>query len=159
MRCDEDMFVQMYEGVYRELFRYAFCVLGHHQDAEDAVSEAVTSAYANIRKLRKPEAFKSWIFTILANICRKRRKSMTREVHSQEETAWQVLSSREVDHAEALDVRRAFGILSEDEKEIIGLSVFGGYSSREIGHMLGQNANTVRSRRSRALKKLEVMLR
>lgn len=159
MRCDEEMFVQMYEGVYRELFRYAFCVLGQHQDAEDAVSEAVMSAYANIRKLRKPEAFKGWMFTILANVCKKRRKSMAREVHGREESGWQALSSREVDHAEALDVRRAFDILSEEEKEIIGLSVFGGYSSREIGDMLDQNASTVRSRRSRALKKMEVMLR
>ena len=34
-----------------------------------------------------------------------------------------------------------------------------GYSSREIGRMLDQSDNTIRSRRSRALKKMEVMLR
>ena len=58
-----------------------------------------------------------------------------------------------------LDVRRAFAVLTDEEQEIIGLSVFGGYSSREIGRMLDQSDNTIRSRRSRALKKMEVMLR
>lgn len=65
----------------------------------------------------------------------------------------------EMDHAVALDVRRAFAVLTDEEQEIIGLSVFGGYSSREIGRMLDQSDNTIRSRRSRALKKMEVMLR
>ena len=64
-----------------------------------------------------------------------------------------------MDHAAALDVRRAFAVLTDEEQEIIGLSVFGGYSSREIGRMLDQSDNTIRSRRSRALKKMEVMLR
>nr|WP_296267398.1 RNA polymerase sigma factor [uncultured Merdimonas sp.] len=158
MRCDEATFAQMYESVFPDLYRYAFCILGHPQDAEDAVSEAVMTAYGNIRKLRKPGSFKSWIFTILANICKKRRRTMGREIHSQEDAAAE-LPDQEVDHAEALDVRRAFGVLTDEEKEIIGLSVFGGYNSREIGQMLGQNANTVRSRRSRALRKMEAMLR
>ena len=64
-----------------------------------------------------------------------------------------------MDHAAVLDVRRAFAVLTDEEQEIIGLSVFGGYSSREIGRMLDQSDNTIRSRRSRALKKMEVMLR
>ena len=79
MKCDEEMFAKLYESVFPDLYRYALCILGHPQDAEDAVSEAVTAAYVNIRKLRKREAFKSWIFTILANVCRKRLRTEARE--------------------------------------------------------------------------------
>lgn len=159
MKCDEDMFVQMYEGVYKDLFRYALCVLGHVQEAEDAVSEAVIAAYGNIHKLRKPEAFKSWIFTILSNICRKRLKKMAKEAPDQDENIWGSLKTEETDRAAIMDVRNAFYILTEDEQEIVGLSVFGGYNSREIGKILGQNPSTVRSRRSRALKKMELVLK
>ena len=54
-----------------------------------------------------------------------------------------------------MDVRKAFFVLTQEEQEIIALSVFGGYNSKEIGSALNLNANTVRSKRSRALEKME----
>ena len=56
-----------------------------------------------------------------------------------------------------------FKILSNVCKQIIALSVFGGYNSKEIGKILAEqgkpmNANTVRSKRSRALEKLGKIL-
>ena len=58
----------------------------------------------------------------------------------------------------SLDVRRAFAVLSEEEQMIVGLSVFGGYQSKEIGEMLKLKSGTVRSKRSRALSKMSVIL-
>ena len=156
---DTEAFAALYEEVYRDLYRMALYTLKNPQDAEDAVSEAVTAAYVNIRKLRKREAFKSWIFTILANVCRKRLRAEARERKKAEGRERECVPFEEMDHAAVLDVRRAFAVLTDEEQEIIGLSVFGGYSSREIGRMLDQSDNTIRSRRSRALKKMEVMLR
>lgn len=59
----------------------------------------------------------------------------------------------------AVDVRKAFFLLEEEEQTIVGLSVFGGYNSKEIGDALKMNPNTVRSKRSRALQKMECVLR
>lgn len=74
MRCDAKTFAQMYETVYVDLYRFALCMMQNQQEAEDAVSEAVVAAYENIGKLKKPDAFRSWIFTIVSNICKKRLK-------------------------------------------------------------------------------------
>ena len=49
--------------------------------------------------------------------------------------------------------------MEEEEQTIVGLSVFGGYNSKEIGDALKMNPNTVRSKRSRALQKMECVLR
>ena len=68
---DAIAFKELYKTVYQDLYRFALCMMHHPQDAEDAVSEAVLSAYENIHKLRKEEAFRSWIFQILANVCRR----------------------------------------------------------------------------------------
>lgn len=57
MKCDARKFAQMYEDVYTDLYRFALCLMKNQQEAEDSVSEAVISAYENIRKLRKEEAF------------------------------------------------------------------------------------------------------
>ena len=70
MKCDAKAFAKMYETVYRDLYRFALCTMKNSHDAEDAVSEAVMNAYEHIASLRSEESFRSWIFTILVNVCR-----------------------------------------------------------------------------------------
>lgn len=154
---DAAAFTELYKGVYKDLYRFALCTMRHPQDAEDAVSEAVLSAYENVHKLRSDSAFRSWIFTILANVCKKRLLEKAR-------TQTEVLeegSENEMEDATGLraEVRDAFFVLSEEERLIVSLSVFGGYNSTEIGTMLKMNSNTVRSRRSRALEKMSLILK
>mgnify|MGYP002235321995 CR=1 FL=1 len=56
-------FQKLYEaGLSKTSNRYALCLMRDPHEAEDAVSAAVLSAYEHIHKLRKEEAFKSWIF-------------------------------------------------------------------------------------------------
>lgn len=159
MKCDAKTFAQMYETVYMDLYRFALCMMKNRQEAEDAVSEAVVAAYENIRKLRSEEAFRNWIFTILSNVCRKKLKKAAKEQAHSPEDAISKIPSQEMDLGIAVDVRKAFFLLEEEEQVIVGLSVFGGYNSREIGKVLKMNPNTVRSKRSRALQKMECVLR
>ena len=158
MRCNAETFAQMYEAVYMDLYRFAVCIMRNRQEAEDAVSEAVVAAYENIGKLRSRDAFKNWIFTILANICRKKIKKASRKMEQSGE-AFTLFASEEPDYSEMIDVRQAFFIVSDEEQEIVGLSVFAGYNSQEIAQMLRMNPNTVRSKRSRALQKMECILK
>lgn len=156
MICSVKKFSEMYETVYRDLYRYALCLMKNPQEAEDAVSEAVIAAYENIHKLKKEEAFKSWIFTILTNKCKKRLKKALKETPGREEELPEQATVPDYDLA--IDVKKAFFVLSKEEQILVGLSVFGGYCSQEIGEMMRLNPNTVRSKRSRALKKMECVL-
>lgn len=160
MRCDSRKFAQLYEEIYKDLYRFSLCRMKNTQDAEDAVSEAVLKAYENIRKLRNEEAFKSWMFTILLNTCRKKLKesgNRQKKENTESENLVEV-PAENLDYGLALDVRKAFFVLSEEEQEIVALSVFGGYNSKEIGKQMGLNPNTVRSKRSRALEKMQCIL-
>ena len=145
MICSVKRFSEMYETVYRDLYHYALCLMKNPQEAEDAVSEAVVAAYENIHKLKKEEAFRSWIL----------KKALKEEPGREEELPEQPVVP---DYDLAMDVRKAFFVLSEEEQILVGLSVFGGYCSQEIGEMMRLNPNTVRSKRSRALKKMECVL-
>lgn len=159
MRCDAHTFAQMYETVYIDLYRFALCLMKNKQDAEDAVSEAVLKAYENIRSLKDEKAFKSWIFTITANTCKGRLKDAAKRKGESLEELSVNIPSEEIDYGMSMDVRKAFKVLNEEEQTIIGLSVFGGYNSKEIGRMLGLKDNTVRSKKVRALEKMEVVLK
>lgn len=158
MKCDANTFAQMYETVYRDLYRFALCMTRHPQDAEDVVSESVIAAYENIGKLRNKDAFRNWIFTITANKCKKKQLELSKKSSASEEEIDQC-QQVENDYGLAMDVRKAFFILTEEEQLIVGLSVIGGYNSKEIGKMLSLNAGTVRSKRSRALDKMECLLK
>lgn len=55
---------------------------------------------------------------------------------------------------ECIQVRKLFFELADEERLIISMHQFAGYTSREIAEILHMNENTVRSKESRALKKM-----
>lgn len=63
-------------------------------------------------------------------------------------------ASQRMDEAESAVIRSMFFSLPAEERLIIALHLFGGYSSKEMARMLHMNENTLRSRQSRALKRL-----
>lgn len=151
---DAHAFAKLYESVYKDLYRFALYTLHHAQDAEDAVSETVLDAFAQIRTLRDAEAFKSWIFRILTAKCARRIRQYMQAPGELEET----LRGSEPDLIQQSDIRRALSLLPEEDRLIISMNIFAGYSSKEIGGQLNMNPATVRSRLSRALKKMETLL-
>lgn len=163
---DTKAFAVLYSRNYTEMYRFALYMLGSAHDAEDAVSETVISAYEGISRLRKAESFKSWIFTILGNRCRKILRKRSREKSADnlsEETPETEgfcgpVSDFTHTYVQHQDVRDAFAELKEEERTIVAFSVFGGYSSEEIGRMLHLSSATVRSKKSRALCKMNRML-
>lgn len=151
---DTQAFAQLYSGICGDMYRFALYLLKNSHDAEDAVSDAVTDAWAQISALRKAESFRGWIFRILSNKCRRRLKEYTdRAVPLPEDLCAQGKNTEE-----ELDVRAAFARLNEEERLILSLHIFGGYSSREIGEELQLGDSTVRSRQKRALEKMEAWL-
>lgn len=162
-RGDVDAFAALYEKIYKNLYAYALYTLKKPEDAEDVVSAAVTDAFASIGRLKKDEAFSGWMFRIVANKCNQKMREFYRQ---EEELTGEVLEAAGLpvncwDDAkeEHLEVRQTFFELSEEERKIVGLHVFFGYKTREIAVALGMNENTVRSKESRALKRMGNRLR
>lgn len=48
MKCDAAAFAGMYETIYKDLYRYALCMMRNPHDAEDVVSETVIKGYERI---------------------------------------------------------------------------------------------------------------
>lgn len=148
-----EIFAAYYERIYQDLYRFALYTLGNPQDAEDAVSEAVADAYASVGKLRNAQSFRSWMFAIVANKCRRKRKEY---INRPGELMEEIRGAEEME--ESVQVRDAFSRLSAEDRLLISMQVFGGYKSHEIGQIMDMNQNTVRSRIHRALGKMREML-
>ena len=150
---DAHSFSLLYESVYKEMYKVAFYSLGNKDDAADCVMDAVTDAFAGIKKLKDPAAFKSWIFKILsAKIAQKKKEYVNKSVNIEDisESEDEKASLLQEDHT----IRSLFFSLPEEDRTILALNIFMGYGSEEISEILGIPAGTVRSRKKRSLDKL-----
>lgn len=152
-----ERFMEQYQGVYKDLYRMAFYYLGSAADAEDAVQETALKAYEHFRKLKNPEAFRPWIFKILVNCCKRhlRKRYRPEQFLADLEGGGEAVFSYEPELSSQAEMLELLTLLSQEERFIVTLSVFGGYKGEEIARILGKNHSTIRSKYRRALKKLE----
>lgn len=151
-RGDAAAFAGLYQQIYADLYRFALYTLKNKTDAEDAVSETVVDAFASIGRLRQAEAFKGWIFRILYNKCKDKLREYAKKDAELPEDYHEVPAEEKVEDGAVMRV--LFFELGEEDRMIISMHLFAGYTSKEIAKLLGLNENTVRSKESRALKKL-----
>lgn len=163
---DAEAFGELYKDIYKQLYKFAYYMLKNAEDAEDVVSETVMDAFSSIKKLKKEESFSSWIFQILSNKCKRKMKDYYQKRNETSEEELVNLSKSdfgEVDWSlmkeEYFDVKECFSKLGEEERLIVGMHVFLGYKTKEIAEILGLNNNTVRSKESRAIQKMEKQLK
>lgn len=152
---DKNAFCQLYMAYNDKLYRYAFYKLGNPDDAKDAVSECIAQAYESIKSLKNNDAFSSWIFKIMYRSCCKIIKSQAQA--KQNDDIESSNASYEMD-IESVDLKSALSRLSQEEQDIILLSIVAGYTSKEISKLIGIKPATIRSKQARALEKMKSFL-
>ena len=140
-------------------------------DAEDAVQEAFVKAYRSLDRFREGASFRPWLFTIVANEARNRRRSAGRRerlalrAEALEPTAdGGEATGGPSPEAEALAGERrrrlasAIETLSDRDREVIACRWFAELSEAEMAVVLSCRPGTVKSRVSRALERLRAAL-
>ena len=148
-----EAFGRLYAEIASELYRFALWYLKSPHAAEDAVQEACLAAFRNIRSLKKPQAFKGWFMRILANRCKDSLAENGRLRLVGDDDPALFGAAYYADFSDG-SVERYLDRLDGTDREIVLLSVLGGYTSAEIAKSLGMKSGTVRTRLSRALHKL-----
>ena len=155
---DRDAFCDLYDLYRIRLYRYAYYRLDSAEDAEDAVSDCILSAWKQIGELRDPDAFSGWIFRILHGCCAKAIQARIRKRESETAVKENKADPASAEILDSLALREALQQLSEEDRSIVLLSTVAGFTSREIGEMTGLAPGSVRSRLSRDLKKMRSFL-
>ena len=131
------------------LYRAALAMLGDPQEAEDAVQDAfVRFLECAPDHLDSPGA---WLMRVLTNGCKSRLRLAWRRVGPLPET----LAAPGPEEREELE--ELFSLPPED-RAVIHLHYYEGYSTGEIAQMLGRRPGSVRARLSRAREKLRRLL-
>jgi RNA polymerase sigma-70 factor (ECF subfamily) len=153
--------------VHQEVaFRTAWVVSGRANDAEDATQEGFVKAFAAMSRFRAGAPFRPWLLTIVANEARNRRRSAGRREAlalrlSDEGRPGDAAPSPE--SAVLASERRAALLaaierLEDRDREIIALRYLLDLSEAETAAVLNVPIGTVKSRLSRALGRLRMLL-
>ena len=144
-------------GVYhQDMYRYAAWLSRDRTVAEDVVQESLLRAWKSLDALRDDAAAKHWLLTIVrrenARYFERRRLDT---VDVDELTPSQEALLADQPNHELDDVREAIYRLDDDYREPLVLQVLMGYSTNEIGELMGPCAGAVLTRLHRARMKLK----
>lgn len=148
-------------------FSLAYRMCGRRSTAEDVVQEAFLSLWrGGARYDRERGSVRSWVLSVVHNraidVFRRAAVHRGRDV-SDEGVAERVASSAdtpgEVQYRDdAAQVRGALQELPDEQRQVIELAYFGGFTHSEIANMLKLPAGTVKGRMRLGLTKLRVSL-
>ncbi len=161
-----DLFARLLAAHQDKLYRVAYRMAGHHEDAQDLLQDALLEAYRSFKKFQRGSYFDKWLYRIMTNtfIDRQRHKKRVGVVESLDaplpggaESAgrdipdWADEPSRRVleDKFEE-PVQKALDALPPEFRMVLILSDVEEFSYEEISEMMDTPIGTVRSRLHRA---------
>jgi RNA polymerase sigma-70 factor (ECF subfamily) len=148
-------------------YSLAFRMCGRRAAAEDIVQEAFVSLWrTNARYDSARGSVRSWVLSAVHNraIDAFRRDTLREGRNVADDSAAERLEAPERTDAEAerrdqaRAVRQAMEQLPEDQRKVIELAYFGGFTHTEIAELLSLPAGTVKGRMRLGLSKLRVTL-
>jgi len=137
----------------RKMYRMAYCMLHNSADCQDAVQDAIFSAWKNHGRLRDESSFDSWMMQILVNSCRDTLRRRKRRAEC-ELTDMHALP-------ESPDIRLYDAVRSLEERYRLPviLRYVNGYTAQEVANILRLPYRTVLSRLRTAKELLKTQLK
>ena len=136
----------------RPLFALCYSILGHAEDAEDAVQETFLRALRALPGFRGDAAFRTWLFRIGVNVCLKRKADRTPAVpwDAQPDGASPSTASPETIALRQLRLMEALRALLPRQRAVLLLKEREGWSLAEIAAAMGWKERQVRYELSKA---------
>jgi RNA polymerase sigma-70 factor (ECF subfamily) len=150
---------------HKGIYKMVYYRTQSKEDAEDLTQEIFTTAMKKIGRLKNPEKFKSWLYTIAVN--------RVKDFHRKKK--WTIFYDSDTNHIKSLPedeqtsnpskrlikkqfwqtVNACVATLPKMEKEVFMLRFMDQLTIREISEVMNKNENTVKTHLYRALKKFK----
>jgi RNA polymerase sigma-70 factor (ECF subfamily) len=167
IRGDADAFEALVREYSKTILYQARRYIRHPDEAEDAAQEAVIAMYESIHTLRKPEAFRSWMYRLVKFVCLKHIRDLSARRGGQDagdidDYADSLASDRREedpslsaeDRERSAQILRIIGTLPEKQREALVLHYYDGLSYREIAKAIGSTTSTVSTNILKAKRKI-----
>jgi RNA polymerase sigma-70 factor (ECF subfamily) len=146
-RGDHEAFEVLATSAGHRLYAVARLILPESDLAEDAVQEALVSAWQQLPSLRDPERFDAWLYRLVVNACADQGRQLRRR--SEQVRLIPLTASINDDTNSVADreqLERGFGRLKPEQRAVVVLHYYSGFSAAEIARILDIPEGTARSR-------------
>jgi RNA polymerase sigma-70 factor (ECF subfamily) len=176
--CSEAITREMNDVLSRRLLsfrRRAYRCLGNAADADDAVQDALLSAYKHLDQFKGESQMSTWLTVIVTNCARMQLRSRLRHTHvsidepigeNQEYSISEQLADRRPnpeDECQSSELRARLQELatqlSPSLRKAFELRALDGLTTSEAAHILGVPEGTVKAQLTRARAKLQRLMR
>jgi RNA polymerase sigma-70 factor (ECF subfamily) len=164
MAGDHDAFSELARVSIGRLYVVARLILRDDGRAEDATQEALVAAWRRLASLRDPDRFEAWLHRLLVNACyreaRRGRGRGSQEIHVDPLAMPEAPGATDMDLglANRDQLERGFRRLDVDQRTVLVMHYYLGFSLDEAAEVLGIPPGTVRSRLNRATKAMRAAL-
>jgi RNA polymerase sigma-70 factor (ECF subfamily) len=153
---------------YSKYISYMCATMTNRNDYEDAAQEVLIAVYKNIRALRSPHAFTSWLRKIIESVCisfnrKNDRNALSGAADIEALSGSEQLAERNEENlpeesyenvSAKLTLYNAIQQLPPSQRNVIHLHYYEGLKLREIAEELGIGPGTVASNMAKAKKNL-----
>jgi RNA polymerase sigma-70 factor (ECF subfamily) len=159
---DRDALERLVALHHRTLLALCYSILGHAEDAEDAVQETFLRALRALPGFRGDATVRTWLCRIAVNVCRNWKRDRRRDPASPGAQPWDEertspsppFSSPEALALRHLQIMEALSILRPSQRAVLLLKEREGWSMAEIAAALGWNEKRVGNELYRARRAL-----
>lgn len=146
-RGDHEAFEVLATSAGDRLYAVARLILRSTELAEDAVQEALVRAWQQLPSLRDPDRFDAWLYRLVVNACADQGRQLRRWSSEVRPLAIDTAIADDTGSvADREQLERGFIRLKPEQRAVIVLHHYSGFSAAEIARMLGIPEGTARSR-------------
>ena len=171
---DDTAFENLVKKYQKQVRALAWRKIGDFHIAEEITQDTFLKVYQNLSTLKNPNQFSGWLYVITANQCHAWLRKRRIETEPLEDTDIDMIEGTAYSKYIAAEqakvsietqrevVKKLLSKLKESDRTVITLYYFGEMTCEEISRFLGVSTSAIKSRLSRArkrLKKEEPMIR
>jgi len=146
---DSAAWAELYDHHHAQIWRYALARTGSRDTADDVAAQVFAEALSSIQRYRyKGRPILAWLYAIARNLASKHVRRARRDAPGvQVEPSGGALEDR----LDSMVLAEALGRLTSEQREVVALRFFSGYSTREIAAAMGKREAAVYSLEVRAI--------
>jgi len=159
IKGDRQSFEKLMDIYFDRLCREAYIRCKYEEDVKEIVQETIYKAYRNIRSLKEPQYFKTWISRILINVSNDylRKNGMIDLEHDESVCTKEVVIDDKIEVK--IDLYNAIDELEDKYKDAIILRYIDDLKVEEISKILDRPINTIKTHLRKAIKDMKKLLK
>jgi RNA polymerase sigma-70 factor (ECF subfamily) len=150
---DKRAYLKLFQNYEEDIYRVAYVYVKNQNNALDIVQDTACKSFSQIKNLKNPEYFKTWLIKITINAAVDFIRKEKKVIHLKPEHT-ELISTLDSDLSTKITLNDLMNKLNENEKSIVILKFYYNHTFNEIADLLELPIGTIKTILYRSLDKM-----